>query len=97
MSGFSWLFIPFFFFCYVWIKSIQSGDRLVDILREHVTLIPVPYAEGGRKAFIPRATVLLILLNILFFYLVALLDESGIRFVAGNFHSCRRTSPGGTS
>jgi membrane associated rhomboid family serine protease len=79
------LFIPFFFFCYVWFKSIHSGDRLVDILREHITLIPIPYAEGGKKAFVPKATVLLILLNILAFYLVMLFNEAERRFVVGNF------------
>ncbi len=84
LARFFLLFIPFFFFCYVWFKSIQSGERVVDILREHVTFIPIPYAEGGRKAFIPRATILLILLNVLVHYLVRLASEEGALFIVKN-------------
>jgi membrane associated rhomboid family serine protease len=78
------LFVPFFFFCYVWFKSIQSGERMIDILREHVTFIPIPYAEGGNKAFIPKATLLLILLNVLAFYLVGLASREGVLFIVKN-------------
>jgi len=84
LARFFLLFVPFFFFSYVWFKSIQSGDRMIDILREHITLIPIPYAEGGKKAFIPRATILLILLNLLAFYLIGLASEETIRAIAMN-------------
>ena len=85
MSRFFLLFSPFFFFSYVWFKSIHSGDRVLDILKEHITFIPIAYTEGGKKFFIPKATVLLILLNILIFYLLRLSSAAGIEFIAANF------------
>ncbi|MBE0665087.1 MAG: rhomboid family intramembrane serine protease [Candidatus Aminicenantes bacterium] len=85
MSRFFLLFLPFFFFCYVWFKSIQTGDRLIDILKEHITFMPIPYAESGKKAFIPRTTVILILINILVFYLLSLSSAADLEFIAANF------------
>ncbi|MBN2345072.1 MAG: rhomboid family intramembrane serine protease [Candidatus Aminicenantes bacterium] len=85
LAGFFLLFLPLFFFCIIWFKSIQTGDRLLDIVKEHVTFIPIPYAEGGRRAFIPKVTLLLILLNVLAFYFVRLASEEGARFIVHNF------------
>lgn len=78
------LFLPFFFFSYVWMKSLQSGERVQDILREHITFIPIPYAEGRGKTFIPRATILLILLNVLLYYLVGLASEADAAVIIRN-------------
>lgn len=68
LTGFAWLFAPFFLFAYVWFQSIRTGDRVIDILRRHVTLMPVTYTEGGRKFFIPWATIVLVGLNAAVFY-----------------------------
>ncbi len=85
LAGLLLLFVPFFFFCYVWFKSILSGEMMLDIIREHVTFVPVPYAEGGRKVFIPRVTILLILVNILVFYLVKIASQADLAFIFSNF------------
>lgn len=68
-----WLLIPTLFFSFVWFKSIQTGERLIDVLREHVTFIPITRAEGGRKSFVPWATLGLILANAAAFYATRLL------------------------
>jgi membrane associated rhomboid family serine protease len=84
LAGYFVLFLPLFFFCYIWFKSISTGDRLIDILKQYVTFMPIPYAEGGKKIFIPRATILLVLINILVFYLLKLTNENGINFIKNN-------------
>lgn len=68
LTGFAWLFAPFLLFAYVWFKSLHTGDRVVDILRQHITLIPITYTEGRRKFFIPWATIALVVLNVAIFY-----------------------------
>jgi membrane associated rhomboid family serine protease len=85
LARFVLLFLPAIFFCYVWFQSIHTGDRMIDIIREHITLIPIPYAEGGEKTFVPRATILIILLNVLIFYLLALGSKKTILFTLMNF------------
>ena len=79
------LFAPLFFFCYVWFKSIQTGDRVLDILKEHITLMPIAYAESGKKPFLPKATIMLVLFNILVFYLLRLGSAASLEFIAANF------------
>jgi membrane associated rhomboid family serine protease len=85
LAGFFAIFIPFFFFAYIWFKSLHTGDRVLDILKEHITFIPIPYAEGGKKIFIPRATILLVLLNILIFSIMKLLNFTDAKFMFANF------------
>ena len=68
-----WLLIPVLFFSFVWFKSIQTGARVIDVLREHVTFIPIARAEGGRRSFVPWATLGLILANASVFYAMRLL------------------------
>ena len=74
LAGFLWMLLPMLLFSYVWFKSIQTGERVIDVLREHVTLIPVAYAERGNKPFIPKATLALVLVNAAVFYVMTLLD-----------------------
>ncbi len=73
-----WFLIPGLFFSFVWFKSIQTGERLIDVLREHVTFIPVTRAEGGRKSFVPWATLALILANAAVFYGLLLLPRADL-------------------
>ena len=53
LIGFAWLFAPFFLFAYVWFQSLHTGDRVIDILRRHITLMPVTYAEGRQEVLHP--------------------------------------------
>lgn len=69
-----WLLVPALFFSFVWFKSIQTGERVIDVLREHVTFIPIARAEGGRRSFVPWATLALILANAAVFYAMRLLS-----------------------
>ena len=46
----------------------HTGDRVLDILKEDITFMPIAYAESGKKYLIPRATIILILVNVLVFY-----------------------------
>lgn len=78
LLAFFWLFIPLLLFSYVWFKSIQTGDRLIDVVRDHVTLIPVAYAEGGRRPFFPKATLALVAANAAVFYLMRLLAPADL-------------------
>jgi membrane associated rhomboid family serine protease len=78
-------FLPAFFILYLWFKSIQGGDHFRDLLKEQITLMPIPYAEGGKKIFIPKATILLVLINILIFYFVELSTLTDLEFMAANF------------
>ena len=81
LAGYFLLFLPVFFFSYVWFRSMHTGDRVIDVLKENITFMPVAYAEGGRKKFIPRATILLILINVMVFYVLKLIPEAGILFI----------------
>lgn len=78
LASLIWLLIPGLFLSFVWFKSIQTGDRLVDVLREYVTFIPITRAEGGRKSFIPWATLALILANAAVFYGMFLLPRADL-------------------
>ena len=85
LAGIFLLFVPFFFFSYVWFKSIQTGDRMIDILREHVTLMPIPYAERGKNIHIPWATIALVLANAAAFYAMRQLPPEGQKSVLEKF------------
>lgn len=78
LLAFFWIFIPLLLFSYVWFRSIQTGERLVDVVRDHVTLIPVAYAEGGRRPFLPKATLALVAANAVVFYLMRLLPPADL-------------------
>ena len=84
LAGMFLLFVPLFFFSYVWFKSIHTGDRIIDILREHITLMPIPYAERGKNIFIPWATLALVLANVAVFYAMFLLSPAGQKSVLEN-------------
>jgi membrane associated rhomboid family serine protease len=79
------LLLPALFIMSIYFKSIQSGERFRDLLKDQITLMPVPYAEGGKKTFIPKATILLVLINILVFYFLKLSTLSDFELVRANF------------
>ena len=85
LAGIFVLFVPLFFLSYVWFKSMTSGDRMIDILREHITLMPIPYAERGKNIHIPWATLALVLANAAVFYAVRLLSPEGQKSVLEKF------------
>lgn len=89
-----WLLLPFLFSSFIWFKSIQTGERIVDILREYVTLVPIAYAERGKKAFVPWATLSLVLANAAVFYAMSLLGPKGAETVIDRFSFL--PVPGGT-
>ncbi len=62
-------FFPLMFLSYVRLKAASEGMSTLDALKEHLTFIPVMYAEGERKKEgVAWLTYLLILINILIFY-----------------------------
>jgi len=79
------LFLPGFFIMYLWFMSIYTGDRFYDLLKEQITLMPIPYAEGGKKVFIPLATIVLILANVLIYYIFQKPSITNNEFIAANF------------
>ena len=85
LSGYFVLFLPVLLFSYVWFKSIHTGDKVLDILKENITFMPIAHTERDKKGFIPRATILLIMVNILAFILVKLANETEILFIKNNF------------
>jgi membrane associated rhomboid family serine protease len=85
LSGYFLLFLPVFLFCYVWFKSMHTGDRVLDILKENITFIPIAYAQRGEKLFIPWATITLVLLNVLAFLLVGPSIQDWSVFIKRNF------------
>lgn len=78
-------FLPALFIMYSWFKSIHDSESFRDLLKEQITLMPIPYAEGGKKVFFPRATILLVLINILVFYFVKLSTLNNLKFMGTNF------------
>jgi len=72
LSGLIGLFILFFpvlFLVYVKMQAATSGESAADILKQHITFMPVMYSEGDRKKEgVAWVTYSLILINILIFY-----------------------------
>ncbi|MCU0237180.1 MAG: rhomboid family intramembrane serine protease [Acidobacteria bacterium] len=85
LIGFAWMFAPFILFAYVWFKSLNTGDRVIDILRQHITLMPVAYAEGGKKRSIPWATIALVGLNAAVFYAMRPLSAKALEAILNQY------------
>jgi membrane associated rhomboid family serine protease len=75
------IILPVLFIFYVWYMMIQTGDRMIDVLKQYFTIIPIPRVEGGEKLFIPKATIFLILLNIFVFYFMKALPDAAKEFI----------------
>jgi membrane associated rhomboid family serine protease len=65
------LLFPVLFLFFVKMQAAASGESTFDILKQHITFMPVMYTEGERKKDgVAWATYGLILVNILIFYLL---------------------------
>lgn len=88
LSGFLlllFLFFPLIFLIYIRLKSATEGVSTYALLKQHITFIPVMYAEGDRKKeVIPWVTYGIILLNVLVFYLYERAPWSDMKFVSDN-------------
>jgi len=68
-SGFLFLIFPFVLWLYLRHQAASTGQPLWSVLREHITFMPVMYAEGEKKTEgAAWVTYSLILVNILIFY-----------------------------
>jgi membrane associated rhomboid family serine protease/Tfp pilus assembly protein PilF len=66
---FIFLFFPLFFLAYIRLQAGVSGRNTSEVLAEHITFMPVMYAEGERqREGTAWVTYGLILANILIFY-----------------------------
>jgi membrane associated rhomboid family serine protease len=67
------LLFPVFFLLWVRLEALMNDRRTFDILREHITFMPVMYTEGERKKDkVAAVTYSLILANVLVYYLFQL-------------------------
>lgn len=67
------------------IKVFVGNERVRDQISDQITLLPIIRAEGGEKLFIPRMTILLILLNVLVHYVLKVLTPEAQLFVHDHF------------
>lgn len=76
---------PFTFYFYIRFKAASEGVSTYSLLKEHITFIPVMYAEGDRKKeVIPWVTYGIILLNILIFYMYEAAPWGDAKFIGDN-------------
>lgn len=63
------ILFPFAFLLYIRMQASVNGQSTTELLAQHITLMPVMYAEGERrKEEVPWVTYTLIALNIFIFY-----------------------------
>lgn len=76
---------PFTFYFYIRFKAASEGVSTYSLLKEHITFIPVMYAEGDRKKeVIPWVTYGTILLNIIIFYMYEAAPWGDAKFIGDN-------------
>jgi len=75
--------LPLFLIFALVAKTLTSSESISSVLKKHITLIPFMHAEGEEKPFIPRLTILLVLLNILVHYFLKLLPAPEWAAVVG--------------
>lgn len=72
-----WVFLPSLFVVFILIRSIYTGDTVLDTIRDLLTFIPIRYSEGEwlpeRKL---RATHVLILINVAIHYALIVFGPS---------------------
>ncbi len=77
------LIFPIGFFAYIRLQAAASGESTMQLLRQHITFMPVMYAKEERKQqYVAKATYILILINLLVFYLFQLTAPE--QFIANN-------------
>src|SRR5689334_14727975 len=63
------LLFPVIFLVYIRLRAATEGVSAFELLKEHVTFIPLMYTEGERKKeVIPWVTYGIVALNIMIFY-----------------------------
>lgn len=79
------IMFPFIFLLYIRFKAASEGSSPYELLRQHITFIPIMYAEGDRKKeVIPWVTYGIIIVNILIFYLYEAAPWGDIEFLEKN-------------
>lgn len=79
------LALPLLILLYLYAKSINTGETFGNLLREQITLVPVPYAEAGKKRFMPWAAITLIAINVVIFYVTHSLPASTLEFIEKSY------------
>lgn len=79
------ILFPVFFLIYIRLRAATEGVSAYSLLKQHITFIPVMYAEGDRKKeVIPWVTYCTILLNVLIYYLYETAPWGDIKFITNN-------------
>lgn len=79
------ILFPVIFLIYIRLKAASEGVSPYELLKQHVTFIPIMYAEGDRKKeVIPWVTYCTILLNVLIYYLYEAAPWGDVKFITNN-------------
>jgi membrane associated rhomboid family serine protease len=79
------ILFPIIFLVYIRLKAAAEGTSPYELLKQHITFIPIMYAEGDRKKeVIPWVTYCIILLNILIYYLYETAPWGDTKFITNN-------------
>jgi len=79
------ILFPVVFLIYIRLQAVSEGVSPYDLLKEHITFIPIMHAEGDRKKeVIPWVTYGIILANVLIFYLYEDAPWGDLKFIANN-------------
>ena len=79
------LALPMLIMLYLYTQAINSGETFSSVLRKQITLVPVPYAEGGKKRFMPWAAITLIAINVIVFYVTHSLPAASLEFIEKSY------------
>ncbi len=79
------IMFPIIFLLYIRFKAATEGTSPYELLKQHVTFIPIMYTEGDRKKeVVPWVTYGIILLNVLIFYLYEAAPWGDAKFIMNN-------------
>jgi len=79
------LLLPIIFLLYIRFRAATEGVSTFELLKQHITFIPVMYAEGERKKeVIPWVTYGIILVNVLIYYLYEVAFGGNSDFMTNN-------------
>jgi len=82
-----WLFLifPVLFLIYIRLSAAAEGISPYTLLKQHITFMPIMYAEGDRKKeVVPWITYGIILSNILIFYLYERAPWGDLKYMSDN-------------
>lgn len=79
------IFAPVIFLIYIRLRAATDGVSSYELLKQHITFIPVMRTEGDRKKdVIPWVTYSLILINVIIFYLYEKAPWGSMTFIEDN-------------